>query len=157
MRDTWRGRALDVVIGLAVTLFCAVIVVLLVLDPRVTASDAIRTGGLVGGGVVALYALWLNDRRRRVEESRHELERRTNEQDRERVADETFFVRHRLPDRRCPLLPALPDSASRAVRIRRCGGGRPDTGPPRVSGPHARGVRRRCTGSDLRQWPLRNV
>lgn len=90
MRETWRGRALGVVIGLAVLLFCVVIVVLLVLDPRVTGSDAIRTGGLVGGGVVALYALWLNDRRRRVEESRHELERSANEQDRERVADERF-------------------------------------------------------------------
>lgn len=86
----WRGRVLGVVIGLAVTLFCAVVVVLLLLDPRVTGSEAIRTGGLVGGGVVALYALWLNDRRRQVEESRHDLERSANEQNRERLADERF-------------------------------------------------------------------
>jgi len=44
-----------------------------------------------------LYALWLNDRRRRVEErrqdierQRHELEAQRAEQDRERVADERF-------------------------------------------------------------------
>lgn len=89
VRDTWRGRALGVVIGSAVTLFCAVIAVLWVFDSA-SGSEAIRTGGLVGGGVVALYALWLNDRRRLVEESRHQLERSPNEQDRERVADERF-------------------------------------------------------------------
>lgn len=81
---------LGLVIGLAVALCGGVIAVLLVFDPQATGSDAVRTGGLVAGGVVALYALWLNDRRRRVEESRHELERTTNEQDRERVADERF-------------------------------------------------------------------
>lgn len=90
MRGTWHGWALVATVVLAVTLSGTVIALLLSLDPRVTSSDAIRTGGLAAGAVVALYALWLNDRRRRVEESRHELERRTNEQDRERVADERF-------------------------------------------------------------------
>ncbi|MGH3672031.1 MAG: hypothetical protein ACRDSH_15590, partial [Pseudonocardiaceae bacterium] len=63
---------------------------LLTLDPATSKSDAVRTGGLASAAIVALYALWLNDRRRKVEESRHELERRSNEQDRERVADERF-------------------------------------------------------------------
>ena len=47
--------------------------------------------------VVALYALWLNDRRRRVEErrqeverQRHELELQRSDADRTRVADERF-------------------------------------------------------------------
>jgi hypothetical protein len=76
---------------LAVALFGVVTALLLALDPVATsAAEAVRTGGLVSAAVVALYALWLNDRRRMVEESRHELERRSSEQDRERVADERF-------------------------------------------------------------------
>ncbi|SEF28831.1 hypothetical protein SAMN05421837_104337 [Amycolatopsis pretoriensis] len=69
----------------------------LLTDPATSRSDALKTGGLAGGAVVALYALWLNDRRRRVEEGRqeieqrrHELEAQRAEQDRERVADERF-------------------------------------------------------------------
>ena len=69
----------------------------LLTDPATSRSDALKTGGLAGGAIVALYALWLNDRRRRVEErrqeierQRHELESRRAEQDRERVADERF-------------------------------------------------------------------
>lgn len=60
-------------------------------------GDALKTGGLAAGSVVALYALWLNDRRRRVEEERQDIERERNdlenqraEHDRERVADERF-------------------------------------------------------------------
>ncbi|MEU4518175.1 pentapeptide repeat-containing protein [Amycolatopsis sp. NPDC024027] len=69
----------------------------LLTDPATSRSDALKTGGLAGGAIVALYALWLNDRRRRVEERRQEIERRRHEleaqraeQDRERVADERF-------------------------------------------------------------------
>lgn len=69
----------------------------LLADPATSRSDALKTGGLAGGAIVALYALWLNDRRRRVEERRQEIERRRHElesqraeQDRERVADERF-------------------------------------------------------------------
>lgn len=69
----------------------------LLTDPATSRSDALKTGGLAGGAIVALYALWLNDRRRRVEErrqdierQRHELESQRAEQDRERVADERF-------------------------------------------------------------------
>lgn len=69
----------------------------LLTDPATSRSDALKTGGLAGGAVVALYALWLNDRRRRVEEGRQDIERRQHELesqraelDRERVADERF-------------------------------------------------------------------
>ncbi|GAB3433243.1 pentapeptide repeat-containing protein [Actinophytocola sediminis] len=61
-------------------------------------ADALRTGGLAAGSIVALYALWLNDRRRRVDEdrqdldrSRQELESARAEHDRERAADERFL------------------------------------------------------------------
>lgn len=90
MRGGPDGWWLVITMLLAVAFFGTVIVLLLSLDPTTSASEAIRTGGLVSAAVVALYALWLNDRRRRVEESRHELERRSNEQDRERIADERF-------------------------------------------------------------------
>lgn len=60
-------------------------------------GEALKTGGIAAGSVVALYALWLNDRRRRVDEERQELEQRRQdlehqraEHDRERVADERF-------------------------------------------------------------------
>ncbi|WP_027941499.1 pentapeptide repeat-containing protein [Amycolatopsis taiwanensis] len=69
----------------------------LLTDPATTRADALRTGGLAAGAVVALYALWLNDRRRQVEEGRqrvererHELELLRAERDRERVTDERF-------------------------------------------------------------------
>jgi hypothetical protein len=45
--------------------------------------EIVKTAGVAGGAVVALYALWLNDKRRRIEESRHSLES-------EKVADERF-------------------------------------------------------------------
>ncbi|MEV7093849.1 pentapeptide repeat-containing protein [Amycolatopsis sp. NPDC051045] len=87
---------------LAWTFFASVVLLLgvggwLLTDPATSRSDALKTGGLAGGAIVALYALWLNDRRRRVEErrqdierQRHELEAQRAEQDRERVADERF-------------------------------------------------------------------
>ena len=77
----------------------------------INASDALRTGGLASASVVALYALWLNDRRRRVdedrqvlqtqlrdlddqryrlEESRQDLDRQRADHDRSRTADERF-------------------------------------------------------------------
>lgn len=77
----------------------------------VNRGEALKTGGLAAGSVVALYALWLNDRRRRVDEQRQEIERkrqdldnqryeleqrrqdlenRRSDHDRERVADERF-------------------------------------------------------------------
>jgi membrane protein implicated in regulation of membrane protease activity len=66
--------------------------------PTVDRAEALKTGGLAAGSVVALYALWLNDRRRRVDEERHQLEhaRQILESDRasherERAADERFL------------------------------------------------------------------
>ncbi|WP_367134281.1 pentapeptide repeat-containing protein [Saccharothrix sp. HUAS TT1] len=79
-----RGRALftaSVLAALLVTV--ATTAVLLWVDPKQPKAEAVKTGGLAGGAVVALYALWLNDRRRRTEEARHELEG-------QKVADEKF-------------------------------------------------------------------
>lgn len=90
VRRSRDGSWLGTTMLLAVALLIGVTAALLTLDPATSKSDAVRTGGLASAAVVALYALWLNDRRRKVEESRHELERRNNEQDRERVADERF-------------------------------------------------------------------
>lgn len=90
MRPSWDGWWLLITMLVAVTLFGAVTALLLALDPKTSGSEAVRTGGLTSAAVVALYALWLNDRRRKVEESRHELERSSHEQDRARVADERF-------------------------------------------------------------------
>lgn len=56
---------------------------LLVVEPELSKAEAIKTGGLAGGAIVALYALWLNDRRRRTDEARHELES-------DKAADERF-------------------------------------------------------------------
>jgi hypothetical protein len=79
-----RGRGLLVASVLAaVVVTVATAAVLLLVDPKQPKAEAVKTGGLAGGAIVALYALWLNDRRRRVEEARHELES-------EKVADERF-------------------------------------------------------------------
>jgi uncharacterized protein YjbI with pentapeptide repeats len=66
--------------------------------PESTRAEALRTGGLAAGSVVALYALWLNDRRRHVDEERQALEHERQaldsaraEHDRERAADERFL------------------------------------------------------------------
>jgi membrane protein implicated in regulation of membrane protease activity len=66
--------------------------------PESTRADALKTGGLAAGSVVALYALWLNDRRRRVDEERQQLEHdRQNlenaraDHERERAADDRFL------------------------------------------------------------------
>ncbi|PRX47456.1 pentapeptide repeat protein [Prauserella shujinwangii] len=80
-RPAWRSP-------LTGTILCSVLLLLaisvwLLADERTSRSDALRTGGLAGGAVIALYALWLNDRRRRIEEARHELES-------SRVSDERF-------------------------------------------------------------------
>jgi hypothetical protein len=102
--------ALTGTIVLAVGVFCLVSGLLLD-QAGTTDSDALRTGGLAAASVVALYALWLNDRRRRVdedrqvldgqrrdldnqrfrlEESRQELDRQRADQDRGRAGDERF-------------------------------------------------------------------
>ncbi|MCI2419657.1 pentapeptide repeat-containing protein [Saccharopolyspora sp. K220] len=85
-----RKIGLVLTIALAVVVLVCVSAALLAFDPRTTGADALRTGGLAAGSVVALYALWLNDRRRRVEEQRQQLENRRADLDRDRVADERF-------------------------------------------------------------------
>ncbi|MEU5691317.1 pentapeptide repeat-containing protein [Actinosynnema sp. NPDC020468] len=77
-----RGFLLVSVLG-AILVTAGTITLLLLLDPKSTLGESIKTGGLAGGAVVALYALWLNDRKRRTEEARHELES-------DKVADERF-------------------------------------------------------------------
>lgn len=62
----------------------------LLADPATSRSEALKTAGLAGGAVVALYALWLNDRRRRVEEARQAIEQQRHDVDRERISDERF-------------------------------------------------------------------
>jgi hypothetical protein len=79
-----RGKLMllaSVLAAIAVTV--VTVVVLLAVEPKLSKAEAVKTGGLAGGAVVALYALWLNDRRRRTEEARHELES-------DKVADERF-------------------------------------------------------------------
>jgi hypothetical protein len=63
----------------------------------ISRDEALKTGGLAAGAFVALYALWLNDRRRRTEEERREIERNLyavqvdrTEIDRARALDERF-------------------------------------------------------------------
>jgi hypothetical protein len=62
----------------------------LLADPGISKADALKTGGLAGGTVLGLYALWINDRRRRTEEARHEVERDRAQHDRDSVSDERF-------------------------------------------------------------------
>ena len=59
-------------------------------DPAAGLAEAMKTGGLAGAAVVALYGLWLNDRRRRVEESRQEVEEDRLRLDGDRIANERF-------------------------------------------------------------------
>jgi uncharacterized protein YjbI with pentapeptide repeats len=59
-------------------------------DPGTGVSEALRTGGLAGASVVALYALWLNDRRRRVEEDRQAVEEERLRVEGERIVNERF-------------------------------------------------------------------
>ncbi|MEV0088949.1 pentapeptide repeat-containing protein [Saccharopolyspora sp. NPDC050642] len=93
-----RKIGLVATVAVAVAVFAGASVALLIFDPRTTGADALRTGGLAAGSVVALYALWLNDRRRRVEEKRQELDSQRQELDRQRYALEQ--QRQALEDRR---------------------------------------------------------
>lgn len=79
-----QGRAMLLATVLAaIVATVATTVVLLLVEPATSRSEAVRTGAVGGGAVIALYALWLNDRRRRLEEARHDLEG-------EKIADERF-------------------------------------------------------------------
>ncbi|SMC93720.1 pentapeptide repeat-containing protein [Kibdelosporangium aridum] len=49
------------------------------LDGGSTLSDALRTGGLAAAAIVGLYALWLADRRHKIDEDRQDVERRRHD------------------------------------------------------------------------------
>src|SRR6202000_3275396 len=70
-------------IVLAFGVFCLV-TGLLLNSAGTTDSDALRTGGMAAASVVALYGLWLYDRRRRVDEDRHALDSQRKELDDQR-------------------------------------------------------------------------
>jgi hypothetical protein len=79
-----RGRVLLIGSVLAAIMVAVLTTAaLLLVEPELSKAEAVKTGGLAGGAVVALYALWLNDRRRCVDEARHELEG-------DKAADERF-------------------------------------------------------------------
>ncbi|GLZ33303.1 hypothetical protein Lesp02_54910 [Lentzea sp. NBRC 105346] len=63
---------------------------ILLWDKGASKIEVIKTAGVAGGAVVAIYALWLNDRRRRLEEARHDLESVRHGLESEKVADERF-------------------------------------------------------------------
>lgn len=93
-----RDHRLTITILIAVLVLIGTSTAMLLLDPRVTSASALRTAGLAAGSIVAMYALWLNDRRRQIEEQRQELDRRREELDTERYALERR--RHELEDQR---------------------------------------------------------
>ena len=104
----------SVVVAILVTV--ATTVTLVLIEPGVSRAEALKTGGLAGGAVVALYALWLNDRRRRTEEARHELES-------DKVADERFarsveLLGHDADQVRVGALHALVELAGAVPRYR---------------------------------------
>jgi uncharacterized protein YjbI with pentapeptide repeats len=78
------GLFLLVALGTAVAVFTLTTDWLMTVDAgRTSHSDDVRTGGIAAAAVLALYGLWLNDRRRRTDEDRGETER-------ERTAGERF-------------------------------------------------------------------
>jgi len=67
-----RGRILLIGSMLAAIVVAVLTTVaLLLVEPVLSKAPAIQTGGLAGGPVVAPYALWLYDPRRRTDEERH--------------------------------------------------------------------------------------
>jgi hypothetical protein len=92
-----KGSLLVPTLAGAIGAFMLVAGWLVVVDPNAPKNEAVKTGGLAGGALVALYALWLNDRRRRTDEerqrievARQQLEDARADHDRSRVADERF-------------------------------------------------------------------
>jgi hypothetical protein len=92
-----KGSLLVPTLAGAIGAFMLVAGWLVLVDPTAPKNEAVKTGGLAGGALVALYALWLNDRRRRTDEerqrievARQQLEDARADHDRSRVADERF-------------------------------------------------------------------
>lgn len=100
-----RDRDPDrVVLATALTaLGCTVLAIALQLDVRPDSDmKALLTAGIVAGGVVtAVFALWLNHRRYRIEQSRQEVEQGRVDLDRERHRlDQERFALERAKERR---------------------------------------------------------
>lgn len=63
---------------------------ILLWDSGVAKIDVVKTAGVAGGAVVALYALWLNDRRRQTDEARQAIEKAKHGLETDKIADERF-------------------------------------------------------------------
>ena len=93
MNSTDRRRQavlLGMTLLLAVAVTTGVAVFVARADPAAGVAEAVKTGGLAGAAVVALYGLWLNDRRRRVEEARQVVEEERLRVDDRRISNERF-------------------------------------------------------------------
>lgn len=85
-----------------------------------TASEAIRSGALASAAVLALYALWLNDQRRRTEQERLETEKDRGRIEQNRLAkelDQLGLERLRISDERFTKAIELLGNESDRVRI----------------------------------------
>ncbi|HYQ61827.1 hypothetical protein [Actinophytocola sp.] len=111
---------------LAPTILCAFGLSLLsvgwLIGPGVpsAASEAIRTGALASAAVLGLYALWLNDQRRRTEQDRLETERQRGRIEQNRLTkelDQLGMERIRIVDERFTKAIELLGHASDRVRI----------------------------------------
>jgi hypothetical protein len=84
------------------------------------ASEAIRSGALASAAVLGLYALWLNDQRRRTEQDRLETEKQRGRIEQDRLAkelDQLGMERLRIVDERFTKAIELLGHASDRVRI----------------------------------------
>jgi hypothetical protein len=85
-----QGLLLAGTLAAAVVVTAGITGLVLALDPGAGLSEGLRTGGVAGASVVALYALWLNDRRRRTEEARQAVEEERLRLEGDRVTNERF-------------------------------------------------------------------
>lgn len=85
-----QGPLLAGTLAAAVAVTAGVTWLVLIVDPAAGLSEGLRTGGLAGASVVALYGLWLNDRRRRLEEARQQVEEARLRLETDRAIDERF-------------------------------------------------------------------
>jgi pentapeptide repeat protein len=85
-----QGLLLGGTLAAAVAVTAGMSGLVLAFDPAAGLSEALRTGGVAGASVVALYALWLNDRRRRTEEARQGVEEERLRLEGDRTTNERF-------------------------------------------------------------------
>jgi hypothetical protein len=84
------GLLLLLAAALAIASFAFTMDWLAKVDPGTRRGDDIRTAGVAAAAILALYGLWLNDRRRRTDEDRNDTERKRYELEGERTAGERF-------------------------------------------------------------------